>query len=381
MFRIADGRECFYQWDLDREIIVEDATTDEIHFCNKTGECSLVVEVYEEDGVRKAKVPNILLQTDWDIRVYGYCGGSYTKQEARFKVASRSKPADYIYTETEIKNYDDLEARVEALEENSGGTIGGGDCVVYLEKDAANYEIIKAELDKGKEVIITYENRYYQLQSADDYSIMFRSVYGERDAYILDFNSYGDVYDGYFPFLTMSSVNNGYDPLDSEPISGQGVAAALANYSTGEKEWTLLNDITLTEAANIIDDGSYDKVYEELWIEGVVKFETDATSAKTGMFFLAMRGYMSAHCEYWGSISNGSTWYLRAHGYKSPSGKLVWDTLRHTNYYVAATPYQTAGTSTENVDGFNQCRISIGADGNNAGFRFGAGTKFKVWGR
>ena len=113
MFKIVDGREHFYQWDLNRQIQVEDATITELHFCNKTDDCSLVVEVV--DGV--ANVPNILLQTTWDIRVYGYTG-DYTKIEKRYKVVARTKPSDYVYTETEIKNYDDLERKIDKI----GGT-------------------------------------------------------------------------------------------------------------------------------------------------------------------------------------------------------------------------------------------------------------------
>lgn len=98
MFKIADGRTEFYQWDLDRKIIVEDKTIDEVHFCNRTDSCSLVVKVREEDGVYIADVPNVLLQTAWNINVYGYCEGNYTKQSAVFKVAARTKPEDYFYS-------------------------------------------------------------------------------------------------------------------------------------------------------------------------------------------------------------------------------------------------------------------------------------------
>ena len=118
MFKIYDGRNEFFQWDLDRKIIVSDPTINEVHFCNKTDDCSLVVEVYELEGQRVADVPNILLQNSWDIRVYGYCGACYTKQFARFKVNPRSKPADYIYTETEIKTWEDLSRRVDEIEAN-----------------------------------------------------------------------------------------------------------------------------------------------------------------------------------------------------------------------------------------------------------------------
>ena len=115
MFKIFDGRENFYQWDLNRKLIVEDATINEVHFCNGTDSCSLVVMVYEEEGKRLANVPNILLQNDWRINVYGY-DKSYTKHSAAFKVIKRSKPEDYVYTETEIKRYDDLKARIDEIE-------------------------------------------------------------------------------------------------------------------------------------------------------------------------------------------------------------------------------------------------------------------------
>lgn len=113
MFKILDGRECFWQWDINRYLIVGDVV-DEVHFCNRTGDCSLVVKV-EQGGL--AKVPNILLQTAWDIRVYGY-DKEYTKHSAVFKVKPRSKPESYVYTDDEFKVWNELEQRVIELEEN-----------------------------------------------------------------------------------------------------------------------------------------------------------------------------------------------------------------------------------------------------------------------
>ena len=117
MFVIFDGRECFYQWDQNQRLIVLDKTITEVHFCNRTDDCALIVEVKEVDGVRVADVPNILLTDNFPIKVYGYCGDCFTKTDATFKVVKRSKPSDYIYTETEVKNYEDFEARIKALEE------------------------------------------------------------------------------------------------------------------------------------------------------------------------------------------------------------------------------------------------------------------------
>ena len=126
MFLLEDGREHLFQWDLNRRVIVEDPTVKEVHFCNRTDECSLVVEVEEtaifadgkETTLRTANIPNIILQQPWDIRVYAVCTDGYTKVEETFKVKARTKPSDYVYTETELKNYDDLVKRIDEIEKN-----------------------------------------------------------------------------------------------------------------------------------------------------------------------------------------------------------------------------------------------------------------------
>lgn len=115
MFKIYDGRNHFYQWDLDRKLIVYDDSITEVHFCNKTDECSIVCEVYTEGSLRLVNVPNILLQDNWRLNVYAY-DGTYTKQSKQFDVKSRSKPADYVYTETEVKEWETLEQRITSLE-------------------------------------------------------------------------------------------------------------------------------------------------------------------------------------------------------------------------------------------------------------------------
>lgn len=117
MFSIYDGRESFYQWDLNQKLIVYDDSITEVHFCNKTDDCALVCEVYKDGSLSLVNVPNVLLQDNWTIRVYAVAA-DHTEHEARYKVHSRSKPADYIYTETEVKTFDALEQRVAYLEEN-----------------------------------------------------------------------------------------------------------------------------------------------------------------------------------------------------------------------------------------------------------------------
>ena len=110
MFKLKDGRDFMYQWDVDRQIIVDDPSITEVHFCNRTDECSLVVDVV--DGL--ANVPNILLQSSFDIRVFGY-DGKATLHDKKFKVNARTQPSDYMYTETVIKSVEEIMTAAEQV--------------------------------------------------------------------------------------------------------------------------------------------------------------------------------------------------------------------------------------------------------------------------
>lgn len=110
MFKLQDGREHLWQWDINRKVIVEDPTIKEVHFSNRFDELSLVVEV--KDGL--ADIPNILLQDNRPIRVYGYRDG-YTLVEQHITVKARTKPTDYVYTETEIHRWEDLQSKIDEV--------------------------------------------------------------------------------------------------------------------------------------------------------------------------------------------------------------------------------------------------------------------------
>ena len=123
MFKILDGRDELFQWDINRQIIVSDASIDAVHYSNRTDDSALVVEVKEKNGLRVADIPNILLQESWDINVYGYCDGYYTKQAARIKVNPRTKPESYVYTETEVLNYNTVMEKINRVENNIGEAV------------------------------------------------------------------------------------------------------------------------------------------------------------------------------------------------------------------------------------------------------------------
>lgn len=114
MFKIYDGRDKFWQWDIDRKLIVSDASISQVHFCNRTDECALVRNTYTENGLTLVDIPNVLLQEYWRINVYAY-DKNYTKHSTQFEVEKRSKPDNYVYTEEELKTWEELEARIDAL--------------------------------------------------------------------------------------------------------------------------------------------------------------------------------------------------------------------------------------------------------------------------
>lgn len=111
MFKIQDGRKSFTQWDLNRKIIVEDDSIVKVHFTNLLNKTALVSEVKNH----LADVPNVLLQDYGTILIYGY-DGNYTKYVEAFRVVRKEKPEDYIYTETEVLNYNNLLERMNNIE-------------------------------------------------------------------------------------------------------------------------------------------------------------------------------------------------------------------------------------------------------------------------
>ena len=144
MFQIENGREHFFQWDANQRLIISDASISEVHFYNGTEDNALVCEVYEENNRRVVNVPNILLQDSWVIHAYAYLN-DYTKVEERFKVIERAKPANYVYTETEVLNYNTLADRIDNVNNNIGASVED-----YLQKhpvevDLSNYAL-KSEI-------------------------------------------------------------------------------------------------------------------------------------------------------------------------------------------------------------------------------------------
>lgn len=115
---LQDNKETLYQWEINQKVIVENEFVKEVHFSNATTPKALVVDV--KDGM--ADVPNILLQTDFDIKAFGYCGQS-VRECFVINVIGRAKPDDYVYTETEVRSWEELANKVEETAEKAEETL------------------------------------------------------------------------------------------------------------------------------------------------------------------------------------------------------------------------------------------------------------------
>ena len=112
-----------YQWDTGRKVSIQTCEKQKIaqvHFSHSGMQNALVVTPAEENGVAVANIPNILLQSAQNLTVYVVIVDADERKtviENTFSVVARSKPDDYVYTETELLNYEQLEKRIKKLED------------------------------------------------------------------------------------------------------------------------------------------------------------------------------------------------------------------------------------------------------------------------
>ena len=110
MFAIANECKSLWQWDLNQQLTVAGDCT-EVHYLDRDAPSTLTVAV--KDG--KADIPNILLQKAGRLVVYAYIideQDHHTKVCETFGIAPRPKPAEYVYTETEVKTWSDLQSQI-----------------------------------------------------------------------------------------------------------------------------------------------------------------------------------------------------------------------------------------------------------------------------
>jgi hypothetical protein len=103
---------------------------------------------YDENGQRVVDVPNIYLQKVNPIEVFAVVdnGTVYTKRKMTFSVYPKPKPDDYVYTETEVLRWEDLDRRIKDLEDATVDTETIKEAVgEYLEENPISMDGLDVE--------------------------------------------------------------------------------------------------------------------------------------------------------------------------------------------------------------------------------------------
>lgn len=106
------------QWDLNRTVLLDEAGI--VCFASLNSEISYSVETREDEERIVADIPNILLQQNVGIVAWQKLSNGQI-EKVYFYVEGRPKPQDYVYTETEIRDFDLLSKRVDELKEEIAG--------------------------------------------------------------------------------------------------------------------------------------------------------------------------------------------------------------------------------------------------------------------
>lgn len=207
MFKIPDGRKRFWQWDQGQRLSCDGLEAGvEVHFAHHNAVAgALVLETYQEDGTVYVDVPDELLRVGGKMTVYVYLehgSEGHTAYRQSFTVQARQKPEDYVYTPSEVKRWDELDARVAALEQGGGGSVQANwsqndESAADYVKDRTHYteeqqkEILpetayETAYDSNVQLQLTQLTLYDCLESGKTYVVNFNGVEYVCTAFPLD---------------------------------------------------------------------------------------------------------------------------------------------------------------------------------------------------
>ena len=161
---LNDGRKELYQWDIGRKASVS-IDCDEVHFAHLNYADSLPVKVV--DG--EVEIPNQLLTVAMPLLCWAFvedADGHYTKQTQTIEVLRRAKPADYLYTPTEVISVKD--AVNQGLEEAKASGEFDGERVtkaIKVTRETKVTEVSRVSKEK-KETKANAESKAYREKRA-----------------------------------------------------------------------------------------------------------------------------------------------------------------------------------------------------------------------
>lgn len=363
MFKIYDGREYFYQWDVDRKLIIEDPDVKEVHFTNRATNDAYVCLTYAEDGKTLVNVPNILLQTNWRIQAYAY-DGKHTKHDKCYEVKSRSKPNDYIYTETEVVTVD--KAVEIAIEEAKATGAFKDEELIKTVEDLAAQNDVAHELMTGEYMALgekVVENEALLKIVDEDVGFIWEEI-GDKVSYD-DKVTANSIYEAIY--------NNVCDIEEAEANISE-ISNKVAKLNTDILKWQLLCEETLTEDAVYmydLTDGGKRKCKGALY-----NAITPKGANLPGMMLqvLDKNRYVISQAYTWGDNTNTNVDKIRRICCKPENGY-------YTTYYGTSTSHQSYITRLNEIStyiNYKRDTIYLGQIGSSV--ELPAGTIIKIWG-
>lgn len=199
LIEVAGG--ALWQWDTGRKIKIqtwENRSVTEAHFSIVGSDQALVLDVYEENGEMFSNIPNILLQQEEKIRIY-LVDNNRTVGDHTESIIPRTKPDDYVYTETEIKNYEALEKKIPTKMSQLENDIelGGKTFIINVKintKPASadkTYDEINNAYKSGRHLICVDNNdRVYQLYAVDSCFSFWTALSGDITQKVISIEIY-----------------------------------------------------------------------------------------------------------------------------------------------------------------------------------------------
>lgn len=345
---LSNGKGHFYQWDTGQSIQVPEGVPT-VHFkMHGEGVAFQAVD-------RVVAVPDELLQLENDIILWTY-DTNHTIDVARVPVKGRNKPADYAYTPTEVKTWEQLDERIKALEEGGGvagvTSVNGKTGVVELTAEdvgAATPEGVTSAVDAAAEKLQPKGDYITQdgLQSATNAALAQAKASGEFDGAQGpkgdtgpqgpqgeqgpkgDTGPHGPAGAG----LDVTGATVG-QTVKIAAVDDNGVPTAWVpvDMVSGEK-WEKIVEIELTDAASLIkiDRDTEGKPFalKRVMIDCVVNI--DETSMMTNVKVQLNGDTVCNNAQK--NFANKAVGYVAFYAELIPgSGALVWQTMEDNNF-------------------------------------------------
>lgn len=392
---LSNGKGHFYQWDTGQSIQVPEGVPT-VHFkMHGEGVAFQAVD-------RVVAVPDELLQLENDIILWTY-DTNHTIDVARVPVKGRNKPADYAYTPTEVKTWEQLDERIKALEEGGGvagvTSVNGKTGVVELTAEdvgAATPEGVTSAVDAAAEKLQPKGDYITQdgLQSATNAALAQAKASGEFDGAQGpkgdtgpqgpqgeqgpkgDTGPHGPAGAG----LDATGATVG-QTVKISAVDANGVPTAWVpvDVVSGEK-WEKITEIELTDAASLIkiDRDTEGKPFalKRVMIDCIVNI--DKTSMMTNAKVQLNGNTVCSNAQK--NFADRTVGYLAFYAELIPgSGAIVWQTMEDNNFNWSS-PLQKMGYKYNSIWKSNAI-TSMTIVPNDGRKNFGiAGTKINVIG-